>query len=168
MQLFGRAAVFTLFRGNQSTNGLLVTISGFGIFLYSLDLMYMEKWKGKNTLGWRKKNGHCYVLLSLYNTFSTSMVKIWWTDDSNCAYIPSIHLLFLCSPQICFFDWNPLIVCVLTALDMSHIKWLSSRLFVSFKHSLSFSLHSCKHTHSQTRTYLSHIALENLLEFICR
>lgn len=135
--------------------------------------MSLEKMKGKkNTSGCWKKWMVTVVFYCHYIIFF-SMVKIWRADDSNCAYslmhvhgMLSIHLLFLCSPQICFFDWNPLSVCVLTALDMSHIKWLSSSLFASFKHSPPF--HSYKHTHSQTRTYLSHIALENLLEFICR
>lgn len=127
---------------------------------------------GKNTPGTQaaeKMNGHCYVLLSLYNFFSP-----WWKYDR--PMIQTVHtvtsiwcismefFLSIC----CFYahlkfvslkEIPTVCVCVYTilaALDMSHIKWLYFRLVLQ------------THTHSQTHTYLSHIALENLLEFICR
>ncbi len=68
-QIFRRATVFTLFRGNHSTNGLLITVSGYytGVFLYSLGLMSLEKMKGKKIVLesrlLKKMNGHCCVVL---------------------------------------------------------------------------------------------------------
>lgn len=109
-------------------------------------------------------NGHCYVLLSLYNIFSP-----WWKYDR--LMIQTVHtvtgiwcmsmelFLFMCcflrSSKICFFQRNPLGVCtILAALDMSHIKWLYFSLFVSL--SLALSLHFYKHTLTNPHIFVAH------------
>ncbi len=73
--------MFTLFRGNHSTNGLLITVSGYytGVFLYSLDVMSLEKMKGKKIVlesRLLKKNEWSLLCCSIVIIIFFSMVKI--------------------------------------------------------------------------------------------